>query len=117
MTRFQLSQDVMPALALGPRSCMIGRAYARARGEAGVAKALHIPAKEMLTTMGLCGVNTIAEIKSDADGSIFELSMPFGGRCQVSEPRWSDEGRWIAFAALFRTSVRPPTVAAMAAWW
>ena len=30
--------------------------------EAGVAKALDILAKEMLTTMGLCGVNTIAEI-------------------------------------------------------
>ena len=44
---------------------MIGRAYAYglgAGGEAGVAKALDILGKEMLTTMGLCGVNTIAEI-------------------------------------------------------
>src|SRR5712672_4670475 len=58
-------QDVMRALALGAKSCMIGRAYAYglgAGGEAGVAKALDILAKEMLTTMGLCGVNTIAEI-------------------------------------------------------
>jgi len=58
-------QDVMRALALGAKSCMIGRAYAYglgAGGEAGVAKALDIIAKEMLTTMGLCGVNTIAEI-------------------------------------------------------
>src|SRR3954464_9004741 len=57
--------DVVRALALGAKSCMIGRAYAyglRAGGEAGVAKALDILAKEMLTTMGLCGVNTIAEI-------------------------------------------------------
>ena len=57
--------DVMRALALGAKSCMIGRAYAYglgAGGEAGVAKALDILAKEMLTTMGLCGVNTIAEI-------------------------------------------------------
>jgi len=38
---------------------------ARARGEAGVAKALQIPATEMLTTMGLCGVNTIAEIDNN----------------------------------------------------
>jgi L-lactate dehydrogenase (cytochrome) len=58
-------QDVMRALALGAKSCMIGRAYTYglgAGGEAGVAKALDIIAKEMLTTMGLCGVNTIAEI-------------------------------------------------------
>src|SRR5213595_2107319 len=57
--------DVMRALAHGAKSCMIGRAYAYglgAGGEAGVAKALDILAKEMLTTMGLCGVNTIAEI-------------------------------------------------------
>jgi len=58
-------QDVMRALALGAKSCMIGRAYAYgvgAAGEAGVAKAIDIIAKELTTTMGLCGVNTIAEI-------------------------------------------------------
>src|SRR4029077_12630538 len=58
-------QDVMRALALGAKSCMIGRAYAYglgAAGEAGVAKALDVLAKELTTTMGLCGVNTIAEI-------------------------------------------------------
>ena len=57
--------DVMRALALGAKSCMIGRAYAYglgAGGQEGVAKAIDILAKEMLTTMGLCGVNTIAEI-------------------------------------------------------
>ena len=58
-------QDVMRALALGAKSCMIGRAYAYglgAGGEAGVAKALDIIAKELTTTMGLCGVNRIDEI-------------------------------------------------------
>jgi L-lactate dehydrogenase (cytochrome) len=58
-------QDVMRALALGARSCMLGRAYAYglgAGGQAGVAKAIDIIAKELNTTMGLCGVNTIAEI-------------------------------------------------------
>jgi L-lactate dehydrogenase (cytochrome) len=58
-------QDVMRALALGAKSCMIGRAYAYglgAAGEAGVAKAIDLIAKELTTTMGLCGVNTIAEI-------------------------------------------------------
>src|SRR6201994_130949 len=58
-------QDVMRALALGAKSCMIGRAYAYglgAGGQAGVAKAIEVIAKELETTMGLCGVNTIAEI-------------------------------------------------------
>jgi L-lactate dehydrogenase (cytochrome) len=58
-------QDAVRALALGAKSCMIGRAYVYglgAGGQAGVAKALDILAKEMATTMGLCGVNTIAEI-------------------------------------------------------
>lgn len=58
-------QDVMRALALGAKSCMIGRAYAYglgAGGQEGVAEAISIIAKELETTMGLCGVNTIAEI-------------------------------------------------------
>jgi L-lactate dehydrogenase (cytochrome) len=58
-------QDVMRALALGAKSCMIGRAYAYglgAGGQAGVEKAISLIAKELETTMGLCGVNTIAEI-------------------------------------------------------
>src|ERR1700752_2255518 len=57
--------DVMRALALGAKSCMVGRVYAYglgAAGEAGVAKAIDLLAKELTTTMGLCGVNTIAEI-------------------------------------------------------
>ena len=58
-------QDVMRALALGAKSCMIGRAYAYglgAYGEAGVTKAIDIIRNELLVTMGLCGVNTIGEI-------------------------------------------------------
>src|SRR3954468_18172127 len=46
-------QDVMRALALGAKSCMIGRAYAYglgAGGQAGVAKAIDIIQKELLTT-------------------------------------------------------------------
>jgi len=61
-------QDVMRALALGAKSCMIGRAYAYglgAGGQEGVAKAIEVIAKELTTTMGLCGVNTIAEIGDD----------------------------------------------------
>jgi L-lactate dehydrogenase (cytochrome) len=58
-------QDVMRALALGAKSCMIGRAYVYglgAGGQEGVAEAINVLAKELITTMGLCGVNTIAEI-------------------------------------------------------
>src|ERR1700742_504623 len=58
-------QDVVRAIAHGAKSCMIGRAYAYglgAYGEAGVTKAIDIIRNEMLTTMGLCGVNTIADI-------------------------------------------------------
>jgi L-lactate dehydrogenase (cytochrome) len=57
--------DVMRALALGAKSCMIGRAYAYglgAGGQEGVAEAINVIGKELSTTMGLCGVNTIAEI-------------------------------------------------------
>jgi L-lactate dehydrogenase (cytochrome) len=57
--------DMVRALALGAKSCMIGRAYAYglgAGGQEGVAKAIDILAKEMLTTMGLCGVNRVSEI-------------------------------------------------------
>jgi L-lactate dehydrogenase (cytochrome) len=57
--------DAMRAIALGAKSCMIGRAYAYglgAAGQEGVAKALDILGKELTTTMGLCGVNKIAEI-------------------------------------------------------
>jgi L-lactate dehydrogenase (cytochrome) len=58
-------QDVIRALALGAKSCMIGRAYVHglgAGGAAGVARAIEILRNEMTVTMGLCGVNTIAEI-------------------------------------------------------
>jgi L-lactate dehydrogenase (cytochrome) len=58
-------QDVMRALALGAKSCMIGRAYVHGLGgggEAGVAKAIDLIRNELLTTMALCGVKTIAEI-------------------------------------------------------
>ena len=58
-------QDLMRALARGAKSCMIGRSYIYglgAGGQPGVAKAIDIIAKELSTTMGLCGVNSIAEI-------------------------------------------------------
>ena len=58
-------QDVLRALALGARSCMIGRSYIYglgAYGQAGVAKAIEILGKELDVTMALCGVNSVRNI-------------------------------------------------------
>ena len=57
--------DMMRALALGARACLIGRAYIYglgAAGEAGVAKAIDILEKELSVTMALTGCNSIKEI-------------------------------------------------------
>jgi len=73
-------QDVMRALALGARSCMIGRAYAYglgAFGGPGVSKAIDIIRKELSVTMGLCGVNSIAEI----DAGVLRDRVSTGERC------------------------------------
>jgi L-lactate dehydrogenase (cytochrome) len=58
-------QDVMRALALGAKACMIGRAYIYglgARGEEGVGEAIGCIRRELETTMALTGVNKISEI-------------------------------------------------------
>ncbi|MDP9136856.1 MAG: alpha-hydroxy-acid oxidizing protein [Pseudomonadota bacterium] len=58
-------QDIMRALALGARSCMVGRAFAYglgAGGEAGVARAIEILGRELSVTMALTGVKSVAEI-------------------------------------------------------
>jgi len=57
-------QDVLRALALGAKSCMIGRAYIYglgAGGQAGVTKAIEVIANELSVTMGLCGINSLKE--------------------------------------------------------
>jgi len=58
-------QDVLRALALGARSCMIGRAYIYglgAGGQAGVARAIEVISNELSVTMGLCGINNIKDV-------------------------------------------------------
>jgi L-lactate dehydrogenase (cytochrome) len=58
-------QDVMRALALGARSCLIGRSYIfglGAGGQAGVARAIEIIRNELDVTMALCGVNRVRDI-------------------------------------------------------
>jgi L-lactate dehydrogenase (cytochrome) len=57
--------DLMRALALGARACLIGRAYLYglgAGGQAGVAKAIDVIGKELSVTMALCGVNSLREV-------------------------------------------------------
>jgi len=59
--------DVMRALALGARACLIGRAFVYglgAGGKAGVSKAIDILKNELSVTMALTGTNRIAEIGS-----------------------------------------------------
>ncbi len=58
-------QDVMRALALGARACLIGRAYIYglgAGGGAGVTQAIDIIRKELDVSMALTGINNIGEI-------------------------------------------------------
>jgi L-lactate dehydrogenase (cytochrome) len=58
-------QDLLRALALGARGCLIGRVYIfglGAGGEAGVAKAIDILRKELEVSMALTGVNRIDQI-------------------------------------------------------
>src|SRR3954451_5796083 len=60
--------DMMRALALGARSCIVGRSYIYglgAGGQAGVARAIEILHKELDVTMALCGVKSVAEINRD----------------------------------------------------
>jgi len=58
-------QDVMRALALGAKSCLIGRAYLyglAAMGEKGVATALDVIRKELDASMILTGVEDIRKV-------------------------------------------------------
>ncbi len=58
-------QDLLRAVALGARSCLIGRAYVYglgAYGQEGVAKAIEILAKELDVSMALTGMRNIREI-------------------------------------------------------
>src|SRR5262249_16120271 len=58
-------EDVVRALAFGARACMIGRSYIYglgAGGEAGVAAAIDILARELDVTMALCGVKSVRDI-------------------------------------------------------
>ena len=58
-------QDVLRALAYGARACLIGRSYIYglgAGGEAGVAAAIDILARELDVSMALCGVKSVRDV-------------------------------------------------------
>jgi L-lactate dehydrogenase (cytochrome) len=60
--------DIAAALALGARGVLIGRAHLyglAAAGEAGVRHAIDILARELRTTMGLCGAASLADLDRD----------------------------------------------------
>ena len=71
-------QDVLKALAMGARGTYIGRAFTYglgAMGEAGVTRALEVIAKELDSTMGLCGRRDVR----DLDRDILMIPKDFAG--------------------------------------
>jgi L-lactate dehydrogenase (cytochrome) len=57
--------DVVKALALGARACLIGRPWVfalAARGEEGLDRVLQIYREEMLVTLGLTGVTSVDQL-------------------------------------------------------
>src|SRR5262245_12427495 len=68
--------DIVRALALGARSCIVGRSYIYglgAGGEAGVSHAIDILGRELDVTMALCGVKNVRDIDERV------LAEPRGG--------------------------------------
>ena len=61
----QSGQDVLKALALGARACLIGKAFLyalAARGQAGVSEAIEIIRRELSVSMALTGVSDVAHV-------------------------------------------------------
>jgi L-lactate dehydrogenase (cytochrome) len=61
-------QDILKALALGARGCLIGKAFLyalAARGETGVTLALDIMRKELAVSLALTGANDVARVSRD----------------------------------------------------
>jgi L-lactate dehydrogenase (cytochrome) len=64
----QSGQDVLKALALGARGCLIGKTFLyslAAMGEAGVTMALDIIAKELQVSLALTGSNDVRSVRPD----------------------------------------------------
>lgn len=72
-------QDVLKALAMGAKGAHIGRAYVYglgAMGQKGVTRALEVIAKELDTTMALCGRRDVR----DLDRDVLLIPEDFAGR-------------------------------------
>ena len=64
----QCGQDVLKALALGARGCLIGKAFLyalAAMGERGVTTALDILSKELQVSLALTGTNDVRNVSRD----------------------------------------------------
>jgi L-lactate dehydrogenase (cytochrome) len=67
--------DLVRAIALGARACLVGRSYVYglgAGGQAGVARAIEILRNEFDVTMSLCGARSVGEIGRQV---LFEPSL------------------------------------------
>ena len=82
--------DIMRALALGARACLIGRSYIYglgAGGQAGVAKAIDILEKELSVTMALTGVNDVADIDARViEGGVARKKKPAKHKSELPSP-------------------------------
>ncbi len=61
----QTGQDILKALALGARACLIGKAFLyglAAQGEAGVARTIEILRRELDVSMALTGLTDVTQI-------------------------------------------------------
>ena len=78
--------DIVRALALGARACLIGRSYVwglGAGGQRGVAKAIDILKNELSVTMALTGMARIADI----DGRVIEGGVEKKKPAKVTKPK------------------------------
>ncbi len=61
-------QDIVKAIALGARACLVGRAWVygmAARGESGIDHVLHILRREIEITMALLGASSLNDLNRD----------------------------------------------------
>jgi L-lactate dehydrogenase (cytochrome) len=64
----QSGQDILKALALGARGCLIGKAFLyslAALGEEGVTRALNIFRDELRVSLALTGTNDVRAVSRD----------------------------------------------------
>lgn len=86
----QSGQDVLKALALGARGCLVGKALLYglgAGGQAGVAAMLELLRKELDVSMGLTGARTIADVSREVLHPSTRISGEFG----PEGPWWLEE--------------------------